>query len=218
MRTFTSDDRQPRQFGAASKDADIGMTRPRSSILGPRSLLAVAALLALPAFAQDFPKLEPGLWQMEREMDRPPAPGAKRPANANRMTMCLDESVQREMFDMAIGSMKGQCSRHDFKRSGNRLTGDFVCDIGGSTMRSKSTMVFDGNRAYRTEIDTTYDPPFMGQTESRMVMDARNVGPCKPGQRPGDVVMPNGRTMNMHDLMNGPHGTRGSIKPPSAPR
>jgi len=119
---------------------------------------------------------------------------------------------------MAVGSMKGQCSRHEFKRSGNRLTGEFVCDIGGSRMHSKSTMVLDGDSAYRTEIDTTYDPPFMGQTKARMVMTARNVGACKPGQRPGDVVMPNGLTMNMRDLMNGAHGARGTVDPRPAPR
>jgi uncharacterized protein DUF3617 len=192
------------------------MLRRPSPRVPRRFSSAVAALLlaltGVTAFAQDFPKLKPGLWEMERETDRA-APGPKPPASAERTTMCLDESVQREMFDMAVGSMKGQCSRHDFKQSGNRLTGDFVCDIGGSRMHSKSTMVFDGNTAYRTEIDTTYDPPFLGQTKSRMVLRAHNVGACKPGQRPGDVVMPNGHTMNMRDLMNGPQGAHGTITP-----
>jgi hypothetical protein len=179
--------------------------------------IALLAALAFPAAAQDFPRLKAGLWQMEREMEGPPASGPARPSAASRTTMCLDESVQREMFDMATGAMKGSCSRHEFKRTGNRLTGDFVCAIGGSSMHSKSVMLFDGNSAYRTEIDTTYDPPFMGQKQARMVMNARNVGPCRPGQRPGDVVMPNGRTMNMHDLMNGPNGAHGTITPRPAP-
>jgi len=96
------------------------------------------------------------------------------------------------------------------------MTGDFVCDMGGSRMHSKSTMVFDGNSAYRTEIDTTYDPPFMGRARSKMMMTARNVGPCKPGQRPGDLVLPNGQTMNMHDILAGArsgHGVAGTIQP-----
>jgi hypothetical protein len=183
-----------------------------------RVLLALLLALALPAVAQDFPKLAPGLWEMDREIDTPPPPGAPRSPAASRTTMCLDESVQRDMVAMALGTMEGQCSRHDFKRAGNRLTGDFVCTIGGSTMRSKSTMVFDADTAYSTRIDTTYDPPFMGQTKSSMSMRARKVGPCKPGQRPGDVVMPNGHTMNMRDLMNGPQGARGTIKPRTAPQ
>lgn len=180
--------------------------------------LALLAALAFPAAAQDFPKLKPGLWQMEREMEGPPASGPPRPAAANRTTMCLDESVQREMFDMATGAMKGSCSRHEFKRTGNRLTGDFVCAIGGSSMHSKSVMVFDGNSAYRTEIDTTYDPPLMGQSHTTTVMAARNVGPCKPGQRAGDLVLPNGQTMNMRDVMNGAQSAHGTIAPRASPK
>lgn len=175
---------------------------------------AVSLLLAgfaASALAQDYPKLKPGLWEMERSAEHPGAAG-------DRTMMCLDDSVQKEMFEMGAGAMAGMCSRHDLVRSGNRMTGDFVCDMGGSRMHSKSTMVFDGNTAYRTEIDTTYDPPFLGQTKSRMALRARNVGACKPGQRPGDVVMPNGHTMNMHDLVNGAKGAHGTITPGATTR
>jgi hypothetical protein len=221
MRNVTTGDQHPRRLRTAADGAPScarhsprssilaprsSLPGPRSSILTPRSLVALLlASLALPALAQDYPKLKPGLWEMERSSDR-------QSAQPNRMTMCLDDSVQREMFEMGAGAMKGLCSKHEFKLSGNRGTGDFVCDMGGSTMHSKSTMVLQGNSAYRTDIDTTYDPPFMGQAHTKTVIAARNLGPCKPGQRPGDMIMPNGQTMNMHDIMSG----KGSIAP--APR
>jgi Protein of unknown function (DUF3617) len=103
-------------------------------------------LVALPVSAQDFPKLKSGLWEMERLAD----PATTQPGRAmpsSRTSMCLDESVQQEMFDMAAGAMKGACSRHDLKLTGNRMTADVVCSIGGSTMHSKSVMVLDGNSA-----------------------------------------------------------------------
>ena len=165
-------------------------------------LLAIAAALAItPALAgaQDYPKLKPGLWEMERAAEG-------QPAEPGKTTMCLDETVQREMFDMGAGAMKGMCSKHDFKLSGNRGTGDFVCNMGGSTMHSRSTMVLTGDTAYRTEIDTTYDPPFMGHAHAKTVITAHNAGPCKPGQRPGDMTMPNGQTINMRDAMRGRQG------------
>ena len=124
-------------------------------------LLATTLVAAAPVLAQDFPKLKPGLWEMERVVDPAMAPGG-RPMPSERTSMCLDESVQREMFTMATGAMQGACSRHDFKLTGNRMTGDVVCSMGGSTMHSKSVMVLDGNSAYRTDIDTTYDPPLAG--------------------------------------------------------
>ena len=175
--------------------------------------LLLAAAVA-PAHAADYPKLKAGLWEMERGgTTATPAP--------NRMTMCLDDSVQKEMFDMGAGAMQGMCSKHDFKLSASGGTGDFICDIGGSRMHSKSTMTLNGNIGYRTEIHTTYDPPFMGQTQSTTVMTARLVGACKPGQRPGDMVLPNGQTLNVRDAMGGPRsGAKGGAKgrPPGSER
>jgi hypothetical protein len=177
-------------------------------------LLAALLLVASGVYGQDVPKLKAGLWEMERSSDRPTH-------QPNRMTICLDDSVQKQMFDMGMGAMKGMCSKHDFAFSGNRGNGDFVCDIAGSRMHSKSTIALTGNTAYRTEIRTTYDPPFMGQTESLSVLSARHVGACKPGQRGGDIVMPNGQTFNARDAMGGamtnpPAGSR--PRPPAGER
>ena len=162
-------------------------------------IVLILAGFAMPVLAQDYPKLRAGLWEMERA-------ATSATHQPNRLTMCLDDSVQKDMFDMGVGAMAGMCSKHDFSFSGSRGTGDFICDIGGSRMHSRSTMVLSGNTGYRTEIRTTYDPPFMGQTESTTVLTARHVGACKPGQRPGDMVMPNGQTLNVRDVLGGPKG------------
>jgi len=175
-------------------------------------LALVLASAATTAPAQDFPKLKPGLWEMERSSDRERA--GRAPAQPNRMTMCLDESVQREMIEMGGGAMKGLCSKHDFTISGNRGRGDFVCDVAGSRMHSKSTMKLQGDVGYRTEIDTPYDPPLAGQPHTKTVVTARYLGACKAGQRAGDMIMPNGQTMNMRDIMSG----KGTITPPPRTR
>ena len=215
MRLLSTHDRYPQGSGSATGASRIlsriaaGGPGLRALLPRPWCLIAVPLLLALlpaPALAEDYPKLKPGLWEMERASERPQ--GAP-----NRMTMCLDESVQKEMFDIGAGAMKGMCSKHDFKLTGNRGTADFVCDIAGSRMHSQSTMVLNGNTSYRTEIRTTYDPPFMGQSETFTVLTARHVGACKPGQRPGDMVLPNGQMLNMRDAMRPPPGG-----PPGAPQ
>ena len=103
---------------------------------------------------------------------------------------------------MGAGAMQGMCSKHDFKLSGNRGTGDFICDMGGSTMHSKSTMTLTGDTGYRTEIAHDVRSAVHGQKRNaRRCSTARNVGACKPGQRPGDMVLPNGQTLNMRDAM-----------------
>lgn len=165
------------------------------------SSIVLLTALALPSYAaaQEYPKLRPGLWEMTRTADNAP----QHPMTSD---ICLDETVQKEMFEMGSGAMKGMCSKHDFRMSGGRATGDFVCDMGGSRMHSKSAMVMSGDTAYRTEIDTTYDPPFMGMSRLKTVLTARRLGPCKPGQRAGDMTVTGGRTINIRDVLNGNGG------------
>ena len=37
-----------------------------------------------------------------------------------------------------------------------------------------------------------------------MVQEARWLGPCKAGQKPGDVIMPGMQKFNMQEMMNDP--------------
>src|SRR3954463_10854136 len=186
--------------------------RPAHSFKGFTMRIALAVLLAglaLPALAQDYPKLKAGLWEMDRTGGGP-AP------QMNRMTMCLDDTVQKEMFDMGAGAMQGMCSKHEFKLSGSGGTGDFICDIGGSPMHSNSTRALTGNTGFRHESHTTSHPPFMGQKETATVLTARHVGACKAGQRPGDMVLPNGQTLNMRDAMGAGKGAPPRPRAPAA--
>jgi hypothetical protein len=43
-----------------------------------------------------------------------------------------------------------------------------------------------------------------------MTMTAKWLGPCAAGQRPGDMIMPNGMKMNILDLQKG-------MRPPGMP-
>ncbi len=161
------------------------------------SLVLVAALVApLAAFGQDYPKLRPGSWELTRKSDRPDDKG-------QRTTICTDESLQREMWDMGLGAVKGMCSKTEFKLSGNKGNADFVCNLGNTTMRSKAVMTFSGDTGYRTEIDTTYEPPLNGQARAHSVLESRWLGACKPGQQPGDMLLPNGQTINMRNALGG---------------
>jgi hypothetical protein len=44
---------------------------------------------------------------------------------------------------------------------------------------------------------------------SKQSMEAKWLGPCKPGQKPGDVIMPGMGSMNINEMMkNLPDGAR----------
>ena len=51
---------------------------------------------------------------------------------------------------------------------------------------------------------TRFSPPMHGMSQSNMTLDARWLGACKAGQKPGDVIMPNMGGMNMNEMMKDP--------------
>ena len=160
------------------------------------ALLALLTITSCAATAQDFPKLKPGLWEMTNTMSRTPQQPMK-------TAVCLDASLQQEMIRMSTGMMQGLCNKHDVKVVGNKVSVDMVCKMGDSMMTSKSVMTMTGDTAYRTQAHATFNPPFMGSSESDNTIEGRYLGACKPGQQPGDVTMPNGQTMNIRNLMSG---------------
>jgi hypothetical protein len=160
-------------------------------------LVATLAAAAPAAPAPEFPRLRPGLWEMTSSS---PQRGERPPMKS---TLCIDESLQQEMLRMSSGMMQGMCSKYDLKVAANKVTGEAVCKLGEATMTSRSVMTMTGDTAYRTVAHASFDPPLMGRATSDTVIEGRHLGPCKPGQRPGDLVTPGGQSVNIRSMMGG---------------
>ena len=50
------------------------------------------------------------------------------------------------------------------------------------------------------------EPALMGMREGRATVTARWLGPCKPGQRAGDMTLPGGVTINILEAQKGAPG------------
>jgi hypothetical protein len=164
------------------------------------ALLAVAFPLAVsvPVLAQDYPKLKAGQWETTTTSSKNPG------VPQSKITMCTDDAVQRKMMDMGKGMSKEMCTKSDLRREGNRYVGDSVCKVGDATMTSHSVMTIQGDTAYKTVVNATYDPPFMGMKETMTTIEGRNTGPCRDGLQPGDIVTANGQKFNMNSMPNRP--------------
>ena len=159
------------------------------------SLLAfglAAASLAGAAAAADMPKRKPGLWEINMRMEGAPSMGP--------MQQCIDQNTDNLMQQKAKDS-KQDCSVMDVKTSGSKVIIHSVCKIEGSTATTDS--VFEGafDSSYKGTMKTQFSPPMHGMSESNMALDARWLGPCKPGQKPGDVIMPNMGGVNINEMM-----------------
>ena len=122
----------------------------------------------------------------------------------NQLPVCgIDRNTDNLMQQEAERS-KPDCSVMDVKQSGSKVTIHTVCKIEGTTATTDG--VFEGSfdTAYKGTMKTRFNPPMHGMSESNMTQEARWIGPCKPGQKPGDVVMPNMGGMDMNKMMNDP--------------
>ena len=167
----------------------------RTRLVAPLAFALAVAASATAATVDDYPRLRPGLWEVSsrtsaQTKDDPPA----------KSTMCLDDATAREMYRFSQGMMEGMCSKFEVRRAGNRYTSEAQCKLGESRMSARSTMTVSGDTAYRIEGASTYDPPFMGMTEATTTVEAKHAGPCRPGQKPGDITTAGGQTINIRNL------------------
>ena len=155
---------------------------------------AIAGLSAS-AFSADMPKRKSGLWEIKMTHEGSPGMGP--------IQQCIDQNTDNLMQQKAKDN-KQDCSVMDVKTSGNKVVVHSVCKIEGSTATTDG--VFEGafDSAYKGTMKTQFNPPMHGMSQSNMTLDARWLGACKSGQKPGDVIMPNMGGMNVNEMMKDP--------------
>ena len=157
-----------------------------------------AGAVACPAFALDFPSRKPGLWEIQTGDGTGKGPGA-----GHTVQQCIDAASDKALRDMGQGMGKDTCSKQELRNEGGKLVIDSVCKIGSTTATSHAVMSGDFSSAYRMESKSTYSPPLMGRAEGSAVIEAKWIGPCKAGQKPGDMIMSNGMKMNVLEMAGG---------------
>ena len=83
-----------------------------------------------------------------------------------------------------------------------------MCKFGGATTTSHAVVTGDFNSAYTVDVTSTREggrpvPGMAPGGATHMKIAAQWIGPCAKGQRPGDMIMGNGMTMNILDLQKG---------------
>jgi len=154
-----------------------------------------AAALAGSALAADTPKRKSGLWEINTQMEGMPSMGA--------MQQCIDQNTDN-LMQQSAKKEKIDCSVMDVKPQGNKVTMHSVCKFEGTTATTDAVFIGAFDSAYKGDMKTRYNPPMHGVSESKMTMEARWLGPCKPGQKSGDVIMPNMKNMNINEMMKDP--------------
>jgi len=167
----------------------------------PRLGVAAATCLLLAAgaaHALDYPPRKPGLWELSIQSE-----DSASKAPAMQTQQCIDAATDKAMREMGSSSGQQACSKQDMRNEGGKIVVDSVCQIGNTTATTHSVITGDFATAYRMESRSSYSPPMMGRKEGTAFVEAKWVGPCKPGQKPGDMMMPHGMKMNVLEMPGG---------------
>ena len=162
-----------------------------------RTLALIVALVATAggavAATPDMPKRKSGLWEITVSSD-----GAK---GGQTMQQCVDEKSDDLMKNNMAGTEKQSCSKNEFRREGAKLITESVCKMSGSTATTRGVFTGQFDSSYKADIKSTYEPPLQGMKESAATMEAKWLGACKPGQKPGDISTPGMPNININDMM-----------------
>jgi hypothetical protein len=160
--------------------------------------LALGLLALVPAHqarALELPVRKAGLWEIKMLRTGSPMP---------EMTMqhCTDESTDKAMNNMATSSMgKDVCSKQDIQKTATGYVSDSVCAVAGMSITSHAEIVGDFNSGYTVKSTSHSEGgPTGAPRDSTAMLEAKWLGACKADQRPGDIVMPGGKTINVKDM------------------
>ena len=148
------------------------------------------------AAAQEIPTRRAGLWEVTVNHD-----GKNTPPQT--MQQCTDAETDQLMNAFGGALSADMCTKQEIKKVGPTLVINAVCQVGSMKSTSQSVVSGDFNSNYTVRVTSKIEGlPASAQDAAggTTTIQARWVGACKPGQRPGDIVMANGQTMNIRDL------------------
>lgn len=170
------------------------------------SLLFIVALtvpLAVPAAAVDMPARKPGLWEMKMQFVG---------RNLSQtFKSCIDAETDKMMNAFGNGMMQQVCSKQDVRKDGDSLIVDSECQVAGARTTSRSVVTGDFDSAYTAKVTSrrTGGPSVPGMpAETQMMIEAKWLGACQDGQRPGDMITANGMKINIRDMQKFMPGSR----------
>jgi hypothetical protein len=148
------------------------------------------------AASSDLPKRKSGLWEIR--ISNPAAKGGQ------VMQQCIDETTDDLIKNNMAKTVKQSCSKNEMRREGDKWVAESICKFDGSTAKTRAVFTGKFDSAYKADIKSTYEPPLGAMRESSAVIDAKWLGSCRPGQKPGDISIPGMPNINMNEMKRGP--------------
>ena len=157
--------------------------------IGTTALVVLASVL--PALAAELPARKAGLWEVKTSFENRNGAGPT-------IQQCIDAATDQMMQSSAGPLAQAACTRRDIQKSGNTITMDSTCTLGGKTATSHAVITGSFDSAYTMTVTSQSDALPGGNMT--MTMAAKWLGPGAADQKPGDIIMGNGFKMNILEM------------------
>jgi hypothetical protein len=145
-----------------------------------------------------MPKRKAGLWEIKMMV-------AGREMPMRNIQQCTDAETDSMMSTNLGGAMGSDCAKPTITRTGGAITVDSTCKFAGATTTTRAVFTGDFDSAYTVAVSSVpagaANAASSGQPQ--MTMEAKWLGPCQDGQKPGDIIMPGGVKLNIRSLAIG---------------
>ena len=150
--------------------------------------LALAMLVAAPAFAADATARKPGLWEVKTVIE-----GQGRGVTVQQ---CIDAATDLMLQSSAGPFSAPLCSGREVKQTDAGMSIDTHCSFNGKAANAHAAVSGSFDSAYTMTVTAEGGalPPV------KMSMEGKWLGACAAGQQPGDVIMANGVKVNIPEL------------------
>jgi Protein of unknown function (DUF3617) len=166
----------------------------RNKFVRLRGVAITLAAVGVAPIAQSAEKelsRKPGLWEVRTTIENSSAP-------ARVVKQCIDAATDGLSQSIAGPFSPAVCPERKVQRSADAITVDSTCSIAGKPASAHAVVTGSFDSAYTMKVVAEGD--LLPGGKMTMTMEGKWLGACTANQRPGDIIMGNGVTINIPDM------------------
>ncbi len=160
-----------------------------ATLVGSSLLLASLGLMAPVLAADSLPPRKAGLWESKTTTDDG--------------TMSAKQCIDAQTDLLAKNAVSGPggvgdaCSKQSVIKTATGYETESVCKFGPIETQGKGVVTGDFDSMIRMEMETTVSgvPGQSKPVTRKSTIENRWLGPCEAGQKPGDIIMSDGKVV-----------------------
>jgi hypothetical protein len=178
----------------------VACNKPAAAPGGATPSPSAAPAASGPLSVQAMPHRKPGLWRNAIAIE-----GDEKAAVMS--DVCLDQASEAKQWERDQRTSTASCPSRRFSRNlDGSISFNITCEPGPNSKTVTTGTVSD--TSYKAVIATTMGGPSKPAGGAhKMTLTSTWIGPCAPGQKGGDVIMANGKKVNLNDATAKARGT-----------